>query len=254
MSPKARKREERQDELEAIAKHLLVSGGLPSLTIDGVAKNSPYSRPTVHKHFGGKDGLLDTVAAGMLRRTKELADAAAAVVDVSARERALTCILAYEILARFHPDDFHIFEYLGYPWVLKQLPPDLRENYRDAVTGFSRQLSSHIRAATEDGSLELRPPATAESITFHSISFAYGSYSSIIKNRVIFQLVEPLDAWRSVREALDAYWDGCRWAPRSTEIDYRQRAEEILKEVFPTYWVREKTEELERQIEGNGAG
>jgi hypothetical protein len=138
--------------------------------------------------------------------------------------------------------------------VLRQLPPDLTENYREAVTGFSRQLSSHVNAAAEDGSLALRPSTTVDSITFHSISFAYGSYSSITKNRVIFHHTEPTNAWHAVREALDAYWDGCRWAPRSTEVDHGKRAEEIMKSVFPTYWVREKTEQLEREVEKNGDG
>ena len=190
----------------------------------------------------------------MIEQAGALSVAASSLLDAPARDRALSCILAYEIFARFHPDDFHILEYLGYPWVVRKLPDGLRDQYRSAVTGFSQQLGSHIQAAVDEGSLKLVEGTTVANLTFHSIALVYGTYSSIIKNRVISQLSDSSDVWRSARMALDSFWDGSGWSPSSTQVDYIQRADEILEDLYPEYWLKTKTAELERELERKRRG
>jgi hypothetical protein len=191
---------------------------------------------------------LDTVARATLNLAAELSVGAARITDAPPRDRALACVLAYEMLARFHPGDFHILEYLGYPWVLSELPDDLRTQFRDSVASFSDQLGAHLQAGVENGDLKPQDGVTVANLTFHSIALIYGSYSSIIKNRVIFQLAEAHDAWNDARMSLDAYWDGSGWQPNSRGVDYQARAEALLKEAFPQYWLMAKTEELAREL------
>ena len=103
----------------------------------------------------------------------------------------------------------------------------------------------------DDGSLTLVPGTTVANLTFHSIALVYGSYSSIIKNRVFFQISELNDAWVRTRSALDAFWDGNGWSPLSTEVNYTERALQILKNAYPPYYYRMRKDELKREIYGD---
>ena len=54
---------ERREQLIAIARTLFAAQGLDGTSVEEIAAKAEVSKPVVYEHFGGKEGLYDTVVA-----------------------------------------------------------------------------------------------------------------------------------------------------------------------------------------------
>ena len=82
---------------------------------------------------------------------------------------------------------------------------------------------------------------------------AFGTYASILRNSVCYQLADSEDRWKSVRLSLHTYWDGLGWQPLSPAFDYEASHARILKDFYPEYWLRGQTEILEKEVDLSGS-
>ena len=251
MSAIQKKREERHLALLAIAQGLLIENGLSGLSIERLAKEAGHSRPTVYGHFRSKQVVLEELAQQNIEVTRGLMDKAASFEGTN-REKAFGLILAYELLARFHTMEFHVTECLGMPWVRRHLPEGIAREFAAMVTTFSNRVRAEVDAAAE--ARHLSPPAglTVGSIVFHSLSMTYGVYTSIVKDRIVLSLSQPVDPWAEARSSLNCYWDGLGWAPSSREVDYAEVAERFMRDLFPEAWLKLKMEEVKREAGMDG--
>jgi len=247
MPMSSKKFQVRQVELEELAKKILVESGMTGLSIERIATDSGYSRPTVYQHFSSKSAALEVVALQTLKHASQLA-ARAGSFSGTPRERALALVVAYEQLARVYPEDFHIIEFLGFPWVAEILPEKTSIELTKAINGYSETLAKLFAESVEGGSLGLSSGMTPKTLAFQTLSTLCGIYSSILKNRIVFQFSETPDAWREARVAVHAMWDGFRWEVDSSEKGYDILYDRILREIYPDYWVRTQTELLAREV------
>ncbi|CAN5293723.1 TetR/AcrR family transcriptional regulator [soil metagenome] len=247
MSVSKSKFSQRHDELELIVQKILVENGVSGLSIERIATESGYSRPTIYQHFSGKIEAIEAVARRCLERIADLVGRAG-TVEGAPRERALALVIAYEQMARFHPNNFHINEILSFPWVRNQLPPDLAADHAATTKGYFEQFISLLGEAQKAGALDLPPGVSLEQATFQSIATAFGIYNAIVKKRYAFALSESADPWKDARSAINALWDGLGWDPRGRPpSDYEAVYERILKSAFPEYWIKAKTEDLTKE-------
>ncbi len=248
MSPSKSKFELRQGELELVVQRILVENGVSGLSIERIATESGYSRPTIYQHFSGKTEAIEAVAKRCLDRIVRLTERAA-TVEGTPRERAFALVIAYEQMARFHPNNFHISEFLSFPWVRKQLPPALAEEHAKIMGNYFERFTDLLREAHGTGTLDLPPEASPEQATFQTIATAFGVYAAIVKKRYAFVLSESADPWRDARSAINALWDGLGWQPYGRPpCDYEAIYEDILKTAFPEYWIKAKTADLAKQV------
>lgn len=165
------------------------------------------------------------------------------------REKAFSRIVAFEQIARFHPDDFHINEFLGFPWVQGHVPEPMQVTYAKMIAAYFGSFLSALDESEAAGDIELPLSTPVRQVAFHTMVFIYGAFSSIVKKRVAVQLSGAPDPWKEARAALHSYWDGVGWKPLSTDYDYVVTYERILKGHFPEYWLKSKTEALAREVD-----
>ncbi len=252
MPPRPDKREQRHTELLEVAREVLISMGLSGFSVEQVAKLSGYSRPTIYAHFGSKKAILDALAARNLEVGRGLMERAAKVGG-TAREQAFALIFSYEVMARFHPQEFHLTELLGMPWVRVNLPKATAMAFSSMIEAYYDALHTQVEVAVSEGELELRPEMTTGNIVFHSLSMSYGIYTSIIKERIILRRSGSAEPWTEARTALQCYWDGIGWGGGRSQVEYDEFAEQLLKETFPELWLEAEMEKLKRES-GIGAG
>ena len=240
----------RQAELETLARKIFVREGISGLSIERIAAESGYSRPTIYQHFSNGDAALETVAENTLATAYSIF-ARAEKVEGNDRERAFAPILAFGIIARFHTDEFHVNESLSSPWVSSRLPETINKTYTQIVESIFNGMEATVAGAIESGSLKTHEGLTASQIAFHTIAMAFGSYSSIAKRRVTVGLAAATDPWADAHRAVDVYWDGAGWGPDSQSFDYAASRETIMREVFPEYWVQAGKERLEGELIAN---
>ena len=237
MEPRSDKRKQRRAELLDVAREILITSGLSGFSIERIAKRSGYSRPTVYGHFGSKEAVFDAVAGKNLQVGRELMGRAMQF-EGTPREKAFALILGYEVMARFHPEEFHMTELLGMPWVRENLPAGIATGFRSMIEAYSAALTAQVERAVEVGELVLPPRMTVGNVVFHSLTMAYGIYTSIIKERIILSLAHPVDPWEEAREALQCFWDGIGWRITGGDGGYAELADRFLKELFPEFWVQ----------------
>ena len=247
MSRTLEKFELRQTELELLARKIFVRDGIPGLSIERIASESGYSRPTIYQHFSCRDAALEIVAENTLATAYSIFSRAEKV-EGNDRERAFAPMLAFGIIARFHTDEFHVNETLGFPWVLCHLPESISKAYTQLVERIFRTIEAAVVRAEESGSLKTHGGLTASQVAFHTIAMAFGAYSSIAKNRVSVGLAGAADPWAETHRAIDTYWDGAGWGPDSQSFDYEASREKVMREVFPEYWVEGQRERLEGEL------
>lgn len=246
MVPRPDKREQRYFELLDVARELLITTGLSGFSIERIAKQSGYSRPTVYGHFGSKEAVLEALAGRNLQVGRELTGRAMQF-EGTPREKAFALILGYEVMARFHPEEFHVTELLGMPWVRENLPAGIAAEFRSMVEAYSAAMTAQVERAVEIGELVLPPRMTVGNVVFHSLTMTYGIYTSIIKERIILSLAHPVDPWEEARAALQCFWDGIGWRNTSGDGGCRELADRFLKELFPEFWVQLEVAKLRKE-------
>ena len=240
------RREKRHQRLLAIARDIMVTEGMIGLSIDKLAKKAGITRPTVYSHFRSKKAVLIGVAEQNRKVTEHLMDRASSF-EGSFRERAFGLILAYEVMARFETEEFHMTEFLGMPWVRSELPAEVATSFAELVTSYFCKVQALVVAAVDAGELKVPAGMTVETIVFHSLSGTYGVYTSIIKDRIILKLSLPDDPWAEARSSLNFFWDGLGWETLSSQADYVAVADRFLKEVFPDYWIKQEIDKLRKR-------
>lgn len=238
----------RQVELELLAERMVVDGGLGGLSIDRLAQKAGYSRPTVYRHFSSKEDALSAVVIRAVALGESLFERLSSPVDGNRREQAMALFVAFEQIARFHPNAFEVTEMLAFEWMREATAEDTQWRWVDVITVCFRRLEESVGVAAAQGELTLRGDMSGADVTLHSITMAIGMYAAMVKNRVTYQLANVDDGWKSARMALYTYWDGLGWVPLSADFDYEASHDRILKQLYPEYWLRGQTEALEKEV------
>lgn len=167
----ARRAQAREEILDA-ARAIVLEGGLPALTMSGVAKRLGVTKPAIYYYFDGRDALLSAIALGALEAE---ADAIVAAVDgacdgIDAVERFVCACVDHH---RRHLDAFRLLYALG-----QLIPPDVDRPTRDQVPRITTRLYDALEARLAEGQrqglvrADLHPRRAAVSAHVAALGFA----------------------------------------------------------------------------------
>ena len=129
----------------ATAKHLIVEGGLNSLTLEAVAERADIAVQTIYNRVGGRPALLIAVAELALEEHNKYMQAALAV-EAPAREKIRLIANAYSRFAFERPNEFHLLlDPQGEPEALLRISELIKEQ--------NAKIAVIIRAGIADGNL-----------------------------------------------------------------------------------------------------
>ncbi len=238
----------KRDRLETAARHVLTREGLSGFTMERLAEAAEVSRPTVYQYFGSREGALAATAGSTIAVCDKLFQASRKF-EGEHREQAMALMMGFEILARFEPDHLETLEFLGMPWVKRVLPAGPLETLNTLVTGFGTRLVELMTESAALGQLQLAAGYTIDAAAFHSLNFYYGVFFAIARGRISYTLYGADRPWELSRRGLHLYWDGIGWCPRAGENDLEPLHDRILRQCFPDYWLKIKTDELKRGLD-----
>lgn len=231
-----------------VARHVLIREGLSGFTMERLAEAAEVSRPTAYQYFGSREGALAATAAGTLVICTKLFEAAQRF-EGEPRERAMALMMGFEILARFEPEHLETLEFLGMPWIKRALSEPARDMLDKLVTSFGTCLTGLMQQSISQGQLTLPTGYTLEAAVFHTLNFGHGIFFAIARRRTSFDLYRTVHPWEVSRRGLHLYWDGIGWSPQAGNSNMEVLHERILRQCFPDYWLRIKTDELKRGLE-----
>ncbi len=238
----------KKDRLQQVARHVLTREGLSGFTMERLAEAGEISRPTVYQYFGSREGALAATASSTIALCQRLFESSRRFQG-ELREQAMALMTGFEVLARFEPDHLETLEFLGMPWIKKTLPAPPLEALHSLVTGFGAHLTGLMNRAVEKKELVLPLGYPVAAAAFHTQNFYYGIFFAVARRRISFDLFATDRPWEVSRRGLHLYWDGIGWAPRAGDSDMEALHDRILRQCFPEYWLRIKTEELKRGLD-----
>lgn len=238
----------KKDRLEKVARHVLTREGLSGFTMERLAEAAEVSRPTVYQYFGSREGALSATASSTISMCNALFEAASRFQG-EPREQAMALMTGFEVLARFEPDHLETLEFLGMPWIKRALPAPPLEALQRLVMGFGARLTGLMQLSVEQGQLVLPAGYPLAAAAFHTQNFYYGIFFAIARRRISYDLYGSDQPWEVSRRGLHLYWDGIGWSPKAGGPDMEALHDRILRQCFPDYWLRIKTNELKRGLD-----
>ena len=186
---------DRQAELELLAERMIVSGGLAGFSIERLAQEAGYSRPTVYRHFSSKEDALSAAIVKAVALGEKLFKRLASPIVGNRREQAMAFFVALEQIARFHSNAFEVVEMLGFEWMREATSEDTQWQWAGVIRSSFRELEGALRDASNQGELSFRSELGPADVAFHSITMAFSTYASILRKGVCFQLADASDHW-----------------------------------------------------------
>lgn len=102
---RAREFQQREEQLLDLATSLLLELGQEAVTMERLAERAEYAKGTLYKHFGCREDVLCALAARRMQEVNRMLDMALSM-EGPPRHRILYGLIAYELYAERHPEEF----------------------------------------------------------------------------------------------------------------------------------------------------
>ena len=185
---KAREYSVRERQLLNIAESFLGQGGNPSWTMDGLIKNSEYSRGTIYKHFRSKEDVVAALYIEKCRNLKSICDSLWGL-NLCAFEalRGLHCI--YHLFCRDHVPARLGFPVPEYYSTFEGVSEQRREHLISILSDHHEQRLAIVGKAIRDGEVKttsehsgVHIELASSSLCFGVISLVQNGYHKIVPN------------------------------------------------------------------------
>ncbi|MDH5434223.1 MAG: TetR/AcrR family transcriptional regulator [Gammaproteobacteria bacterium] len=231
--------EKREAELISISRELFERECPSTFTIDKLVDASPYSKGTVYKHFEGKEDVMMAVCNACFRDLRELFEKALTFKGRS-REKLLSVLVSYIIWAKLRPYQLFIVLSAHSPNVTANTSEKYQQQHHECEEQMMTLMCGEIAKAVEQGDLVLSENMTLEQVTFALWSATWGSMALIISKGTSSQL-QAMELERETFTNGRLIFDGLNWKPLSSEMNYKETLNRIVKELFS-----EEVAELEK--------
>jgi AcrR family transcriptional regulator len=229
----ARKERERAAREELILDHaqrILLRDGFQNLNLDDLAEAVEYSKGTLYLHFKTKE---DIALAVVTRAFKERGDFFERSLSFNgrSRERARAIAFACGHFAHVYPDYYNVEMMLKSQSFWERADEARQHQYGMQAGRTFRVMHRVVTEGLQAGDI---PPSkmSSEEIVFSIASMAIGS-QIMARNTHAATMAGIDDTFQAVCQNLSLLWDGLKWKPLSTELDYHAVDRRIKKEIFP---------------------
>ncbi|MCG7495365.1 TetR/AcrR family transcriptional regulator [Vibrio sp. Of7-15] len=223
---------DREQELLLIAKELVTQEGFANLTMDKIAKESPYSKGTVYNHFTSKEDVITALCIMALKQQNSMFQTAL-TFEGNSREKALAFHVAYRTFSRLEPILFMCVLTAKTPWIVEKTSTARNEQLNKLEEDVIAMADGIFLKGIEHGDLKLSPALSTDTIVFANWAVAFGS-NSLINNATNSRCISRIQDPYSLLHNINLVLDGLNWAPLSSDWDYKRTWNRIEQELFPT--------------------
>ncbi len=168
---------ERERQILALARPILVSEGYQSLSMERLAAEMEYAKGTLYNHFPNKEEIVAALAIESLELRKTLFEKAA-LMSAKSRERMLAIGCACELYAVRCSHHFAVEQMLRNAVIWQKSSPKRQELIRNCELRAMGVVAGVVRDAVASGDLEL-PHMSPEEFVFGFWALTYGSHTLI---------------------------------------------------------------------------
>jgi AcrR family transcriptional regulator len=230
LNRKARERLEREMELIDIAREIIESEGLASLTMDKVTERCDYSKGTVYNHFSCKEDLLVAVSNEGLKDLQSIFNKLENFQG-NTREQMLGLQLAYLYFSKLYPSQFLCVLSVKNPAILSRTSEKRKQQQLALEIALDQQGMKIINKAIANKELQLPKGSEAKQVSFANWSQSFGAL-------VLVNAAESLVGLQGIDIGTDFFAnafvlnDGFQWQPLSSEYNYFAAIDTLKKSVY----------------------
>lgn len=209
------------------ARQILRNDGIAHLTMDRIAELTEYAKGTVYKHFTCKEDILCALCLDCLQRMADLFRHASSIPGNS-REHVLAVGTAYQLFTLQFPEEFDLLIASRTSKFRQKAAPKRVEDMGNADQVVHNQLRAIVgRAIAEDG-LVLPPHIGVDELCFTLWALSFGMLVLDQAQDMTTELQLP-PVQQMLFSQFNLLLDGYGWKPLSSEFDYLQSLQRILR-------------------------
>lgn len=156
---------------------------------------------------------------------------------VRPRERLVAMGEAEEIFFRLYPYHYRALQVIRTAGQLGKSGMKNRDMLRQCESRLTTLVMEVIRDGIRAGDLTMPASMGPESVAFGLWSLAFGT-RALMDTVVATTQLGIADGFEAARSFTHVLLDGLDWKPLSTEWDYEQTRQRVLRELFSSEWVR----------------
>ncbi len=232
LSRKQREIEQREQQILALARPILVEEGYQALSMDRLAARMEYAKGTLYNHFPNKEEIVAALAIESLGIRRGMFERAATLSPKS-RERMTAIGCACDLYAIACPQHFAVEQMLRNAVVWEKSSAKRQEIIRQCEMQSMGIVAGVVRDAVAAGDLTLPAGMTAEEMVYGFWALTYGSHVLIASSPSLPD-IGVSDPVRSIRFHGWTLMNGYNWQPlpsfEDTERLMQSLADRILND------------------------
>jgi AcrR family transcriptional regulator len=217
---------DREGELIQLAKGIVKSEGLTSLTMDRLAGLSLYSKGTIYNHFCSKEDVIIALCVDGVKQEIRMMSRAAGFQG-STRERMVALHVAYRTFLLLEPELTACVLVANTPWIIEKASAERVTMFRQLEEQVLGIASKIVNEAIVSGDMILSPEFTVDSVVFSNWSIAFG-VSALAEGIHLEHSGASLILLKNINTLLD----GLQWFPLSAAHDYKKVWRQVEQQIF----------------------
>ncbi len=231
LSRKQREIVEREKQILALARPILLREGYQALSMDRLAMQMEYAKGTLYNHFPNKEEIVAALAIESLELRRRMFEQAALLSSVS-RERMMAIGCGCELYATRCSEHFAIEQLLRNAIIWEKSSEKRQSLIRTCELRAMGVVAGVVRDAVACGDLKL-PSLTPEEFVFGFWALTYGSHALIASSPSLPD-IGVSDPIRSIRYHAWTLMNGYGWRPQIS-FDETDRMMNTLGERIMTH-------------------
>ncbi len=216
LSRKQREIVQREQQILALARPILLRDGYQALSMDRLATQMEYAKGTLYNHFPNKEEIVAALAIESLELRRKMFERAA-LLSSQSRERMMAIGCACELYATSCAEHFAIEQLLRNAIIWEKASEKRQTLIRTCELRAMGVVAGVVRDAVASGDLQL-PGMTAEEFVFGFWALTYGSHALMASSPSLPD-IGVNDPLRSIRYHGWTLMNGYGWHPQITFAD-----------------------------------
>lgn len=211
LTRKQREIQERESQILALARPILVAEGYQSLSMDRLAAKMEYAKGTLYNHFPNKEEIVAALAIESIDLRRKMFEKAA-MLGYKSRVRMTAIGCACDLYARSCGEHFAVEQMLRNSVIWQKSSKKRQNIIRQCELRCMSIVAGVVRDAIASGDLSLPDNMGAEEFVFGFWSLTYGSHA-LIGSSPSLPDVGVADPVRSIRYHGWTLMNGYGWQP-----------------------------------------
>lgn len=211
LSRKQREISDREQQILALARPILVGEGYQSLSMDRLAAKMEYAKGTLYNHFPNKEEIVAALAIESLELRRKMFDRAA-TLSAGSRTRMMAIGCACDLYTQACSEHFAVEQMLRNSVIWEKSSEKRQALIQQCELRCMSIVAGIVRDAVAAGDLVIPVGMVAEELVFGFWSLTYGSHALVASSPSLSD-VGISDPIRSIRYHGWTLMNGYQWKP-----------------------------------------